>query len=237
VNDLTVGRSIRLLRLRRGWWQKDLAAKAGVSQALISLMERGRFDHVAIGKVRIVLETLDASAWLDLRWRGGVIDRLLDEGHAALVGAVASLLTRRGWEVMPEVSYSVFGERGSIDLVAWHAESRTLLVIEVKSDLTSVEATLRKLDEKERLGPKIVAERFGWQPEAVARLLVLPADRTQRRHVERHAAVLDPALPLRGDAVRAWLRRPQGSVAGLLFVADGEPAGSPRGRVRAPDGW
>ena len=49
------------------------------------------------------------------------MDRLVDDRHAVLVAAAGSLLTRAGWEVLPEVTYSRYGERGSIDLVAWHA--------------------------------------------------------------------------------------------------------------------
>jgi hypothetical protein len=56
----------------------------------------------------------------------------------------------------------VFGERGSIDLLAWHESSRTLLVIELKTELTSVEETLRRHDSKVRLAPGIARERFGW---------------------------------------------------------------------------
>jgi hypothetical protein len=113
----------------------------------------------------------------------------------------------------------------AIDLVAWHAASRALLIVEVKTELASVEATLRKHDEKVWLGPRIVAERFGWRPAIVGRLLVLPSDRTQRRHVERHAAVLDRALAVRGHAVRAWLRGPRGPLAGLWFVPGTNAAG------------
>jgi hypothetical protein len=58
------------------------------------------------------------------------------------------------------VSYSVYGERGSIDLLAWHPAIRTLLVIEVKTEVSSVEAMLRKHDEKVRLAPRVAAERF-----------------------------------------------------------------------------
>jgi transcriptional regulator with XRE-family HTH domain len=221
---MTVGRTIRLLRRRRLWRQQDVADRAGVSQGMVSLLERGQIDRAALRTVRAVLDALDSSAWLDVRWRGGILDRLLDERHAGLVGAVATTLSSWSWEVIPEVTYSEFGERGSIDLLAWHAVSRNLLVIEVKTELVSVESTLRKHDEKVRLGPKIVAERFGWRPVAIGRLLVLPADRTQRRHVERHASVLDRALPARGRAVRAWLRDPRGPLAGLWFVSTTNPA-------------
>ena len=204
-----------------------------MSQPTISALERGQIDCTPLRTVRTVLDALDATAWLDVSWRGGIIARLLDERHAALVGAVASSLTSWRWEVVPELSYSEYGERGSIDLAAWHADSRTLLVIEVKTELVSVESTLRKLDEKVRLGPKIVGGRLGWRPAAVARLLVLPSDRTQRRHVERHAPVLDRALPIRGRAIRAWLRDPRGPVAGLWFVSVAEAA-SARTNPAAP---
>jgi transcriptional regulator with XRE-family HTH domain len=235
VNDLTVGRAIQLLRRRRRWRQRDLADRAGVSQATVSALERGQIDCTPLRTVRMVLDSLDATAWLEVTWRGGIIARLLDERHAALVGAVAESLTGWRWDLVPELSYSEYGERGSIDLVAWHLASRTLLVVEVKTELVSVEATLRKLDEKVRLGPRIVGERLGWRAAVVARLLVLPSDRAQRRHVERHGPVLDRALPIRGRAIRAWLRDPRGPVAGLWFVSTPEAA-PPRTNLAARRG-
>jgi Holliday junction resolvase-like predicted endonuclease len=68
----------------------------------------------------------------------------------------------------------VYGERGSIDLLAWHEATRTLLVVEVKTEVASIEATLRKHDEKVRLARRVAADRFGWQATVTSRLLVLP---------------------------------------------------------------
>jgi transcriptional regulator with XRE-family HTH domain len=218
MQDMTVGRVIRLLRIRKRWRQQDLADRACVSQGLISLLERGRLDRVSLRAIRVVLAELDARAWLDVRWDHGLLDRLLDEGHASLAGAVAARLARWDWVVAPEVSYSVFGERGSIDLLAWQATTRTLLVVEIKTELVSIEATLRKHDEKVRLAPAIAVERFGWRAAAVGGVVVLPPDRTERRRVDRHAAVLMRALPVRGHDLRRWLQRPAGPVAGLWFV-------------------
>lgn len=230
MQDATVGRVIRLLRRKKGWRQQDLADRAGVSQGMVSLMERGRIDRVSVRAVRAVLGPLDANAFLDVRWIHGILDRLLDEDHAALSGAVAAQLAAWGWEVNPEVWYSVFGERGSIDLLAWHAPSRTLLIIEIKTELVSVEATLRKHDEKVRLGPRIAAERFGWRALAVGAVVVLPSDRTERRRVDRHAAVLVRALPARGLALRRWLQRPMGTIAGLWFVTPTNGSATTRAR-------
>ena len=152
-------------------------------------------------------------------------------------GTLASNLTQWGWEVAPEVSYLIYGERGSIDLLAWHARWRALLIVEVKTELVSIEATLRKHDEKVRLGPRVAAERFGWRAVVIGGVVALPSDRTQRRRVDRHAAVLERALPVRGSAVRAWMRRPSGAMSGLWFVTstNGGRAGGgfdKRARVR-----
>lgn len=174
---------------------------------MISRIERGGGSRTSLDRIARVLASLEADADIVVRWRGGALDRVLDERHAALVGETARRLEACGWSVLPEVSYSEFGERGAIDLLGWHAESRTLLVVEVKTELTSIEATLRKHDEKVRLAPAIARQRLGgdgrWE---VRRLLVMPADGSARRRVAHHAAVLDRVYPLRGRDAAEWLR-------------------------------
>jgi hypothetical protein len=200
--------------------QKALGALVGLSQQEISLIERGHLDGVPIRTIRTAFRGVEASAEWNIRWRGGAVDRLLDERHADLVGALSALLVGLGWEVVPELTYSGYGERGSIDLVAWHAGTRTLLIVEVKTELTSVEQTCRKHDEKVRLAPRVVRERFGWQPASVARLLVLPEHRTARRQVERADGVLARLYPLRGWDMRRWLGAPSGRGDGVLFLTE-----------------
>jgi transcriptional regulator with XRE-family HTH domain len=218
MEDARLGRRFRALRHRLGWRQRDVGDRAGISQDVVSLTELGRIEDVSVRALRRHARALGAELRLELWFRAGELDRLMDEGHAALVGAIAVRLESLGWEVRPEVSFAVYAERGSIDLVAWHAASRTLLVIEVKTELTSIEETLRRHDAKARLAAAVVAERFGWKPVRVARLLVLPDGTTPRRQVARHADVLRAAYPLRGRVLRAWLREPSGSIAGLAFL-------------------
>ena len=172
---------------------------------------------------------------LDARWepvvsgRGGEIDRLLDARHAAVAGAFVALLRRLGWQVEVEVTYSSYGERGSIDILAWWAPLRIALVVEIKSELTSVETTIRKLDEKVRQVIESVAEaRFGQRPSVVARVLVLPDTTTERRRVGRAGDVLSAAFPNRGTEVRRWLRRPVGPIRGLVFLASTNRGGGAR---------
>ncbi|MBI3745620.1 MAG: hypothetical protein HY264_03695 [Chloroflexi bacterium] len=166
---------------------------------------------------------LDADLDLIVRWRGGALDRLLDERHAALCAAVARRLRAIGYEVLIEVSYSRYGERGSIDVLGWDVRRSAIVVVEVKTELASIEATLRKHDEKIRLGPRIAQERVGQTPRIVAGLLVLPDDSTTRRRVDRQRPILDGAYPLRGHAAWAVLKLLIGASAiaptGLVFLS------------------
>ena len=234
MQDIVVGRLARALRQRLRLRQADVGVRAGLSQGAVSLVERGHLDRLPIRRVRRLFAVFDAEVVLVVRWRGGEIDRLLDKAHAALGSVVTSHLTALGWELQPEVSYSVYGERGSIDLLGWHARSRALLVIELKTEITSVEETLRRHDAKVRLAPAIAVSRFGWEARSTSRLLALPADRTSRRQIARHEALFARTYALRTVAVRRWLVAPVGSMTGIAFVSDtagqraGQPAKAPR---------
>jgi transcriptional regulator with XRE-family HTH domain len=220
MDDLRIGRIGRALRHRLAMRQVDLGHRIGLSQDEISLFERGRIEAMPLRTLRRILAALDAELVLTVRWRGGDLDRLVDAVHARLGDDLARLLGADGWDVAPEVSYSVYGERGSIDLLGWHAKTASLLVTEVKSEIASVEATLRKHDEKVRLAAKIAEERFDWDAQAIARLLVMPDHRTVRRQVEDKSALFQSVYPARNVAVRRWLTAPVGSMSGILFLPD-----------------
>jgi transcriptional regulator with XRE-family HTH domain len=135
VSDLRVGRAARALRHRLRIPQREAARRARVGQNAISRLERGLVDGLTVGRLRRMLAAYDAEAVILVRWRGGEIDRLVDRGHAALAEALIHRLEGDGWTVAPEVSFSDFGDRGSVDLLAWHPATRTLLVVELKTEL------------------------------------------------------------------------------------------------------
>jgi transcriptional regulator with XRE-family HTH domain len=215
-----------MLRRRREWRQLDLASASGCSQSLISLVERGHLESLSVRVIRELLGSLDAGLVLEVRWRGAALDRLLDEAHAALVAETAARLRHLGWEVQVEVTYSEFGERGSFDILAWHPVARVVLAIEVKTDLPSLEGTLRKLDEKARLAAKVGRGRFGWQAQSVGRVLVVPSTSTMRARLARHATVIETSLPLQGMAFRRWLTQPSGAASGVWFVSNTNRGGA-----------
>jgi len=186
---------------------------------MVSRIERGRIDATTVRTLDAVTTALSARLDLRLSWNGEALDRLLDEVHAGLVERVANQLRSKDWHVAVEVSFSVGGERGSIDVLALHPSSAVLLVVEVKSTIPDVQATLATLDRKYRVARRIAGAR-GWQAVDVARLLVLADSRTDRRRVARHSTVFDIAFPHRNVEARRWVAAPTvGSrFSGLWFL-------------------
>ena len=227
----SIGWALRSLRRRKGWRQVDLGARVGVSQSAVSAAECGRLDEVSTGTLRRLFEACGGDLVITVRWRGGELDRLLDRAHAELVERVARRLAQLGWDVFVEVSFARFGERGSIDVLGWHAGSRTALIVEVKASITGVEETLRRHDVKARLAPEIVHDRLGQRPAHVARLLVAPDTSTIRRRIEDHAETFRRAYPTRGREVTRWLKAPAGPMAGILLVREARARPTSR-RVR-----
>jgi transcriptional regulator with XRE-family HTH domain len=213
------GLGVRALRRRRGWTQEDLAAKAQVSRTAVWRIERGHADRVTVHVLVRVAAALAARIDVRLLWQGEGLDRLLDAGHADLIERTLELLASADWLVATEVSFNVRGERGSIDILAFHPATGSLVVIEVKSVVPDVQAMLGGIDRKGRLA-WIIARDRGWDVTSVTRLLVLPDDRTARRRVERHAATFRTALPARTVEVHRWLQHPNGTMDGVLFLSD-----------------
>ncbi len=231
MNPVVIGRVLRALRHQRRWRQVDLAAKVQIGQTAVSRVELGDLDAVSIDTLTRLLAAVGADLTLHVTWRGGTLDRLLDAAHAELVEGTARLLRNLGWQVHVEVSYAEYGERGSIDILAWHPELRIALVVEVKSEITAIEETLRRHDAKVRLAANVVFRRFGERPASVSRLLVLPEGATSRRRLSAHDATFAAVYPSRGVAVRRWLASPSGTFGGVLLVRGARAARTPR-RIR-----
>jgi transcriptional regulator with XRE-family HTH domain len=208
MDDRRVGRVVREVRIRRGWRQRDLATAASVSQSLISRIELGRLDHVSLDRLRAIGAALDIAISIDAWWRAGVLDRLVDRGHASLVEYVVGQLHDLGWQTRVEVTFNHFGERGSADIVAWHAATRTLLLIEVKTQIGDVQATVSTFERKVRILPEVLAREEGWDATEVGRLLVIAETHANRSVVREHQRTFDSVWPERTAATRRWIRGP-----------------------------
>lgn len=217
MDDFRVGAAIRAIRLRRGWRQKDIAAAAGVHRSMVSRIERGHLDEHALAALRSVAGTLDIRIDIVPRWRGGELERLLNSRHSELHEQLATWFRDLpDWVAAPEVSFSIFGERGVIDILAWHPGRRALLVIELKTDIVDVNDLMGSVDRKRRLAAQIARDR-GWDPATVSCWVVVAESSTNRRRVDSHAAVLRAVFPVDGRRMRHWLSQPAGAVAALSF--------------------
>ncbi|MDQ2673983.1 MAG: hypothetical protein M3Y40_04955 [Chloroflexota bacterium] len=126
----------------------------------------------------------------------------------------AALHERHGWEIWPEASYSFYGERGRIDLLAFHAATGVLEVGEMKTGLWDLQDTLGRVDAKVRLAPRLAGDR-GWQVRKVVGALVIAEGRTARRRLEQHG-VLFARYSVRGRAAKAFVADPAVDADGLL---------------------
>jgi len=223
VDDLRLGAALRSARIRRGWRQEDLAARARISASIVSRIERGHVDGMRLRTLRAVSTVLEIRLELMPRSRGADLDRMVNARHAALTDAVIGWLgSKVGWEVRPEYSVSHYGERGVIDAVAWHADQRALLQCEHKTDVIDPGEILATIDRRRRLGREIVAG-LGWQPATVSTLLIVGDSDTNRRRIAALASTFAAALPERAAAIRAYLRNPDVAIRGLMFFANRHP--------------
>ena len=117
---------------------------------------------MSLGAIERIASALDASVDLTLRWEGEQLDRLIDAAHAWLQQQTASLLSSQGWLVAAEVSFNHYGDRGRVDLLAFHPDDeRSSSSCEVKSALGDLQDALGRIDVKARLG-RSLAESAGW---------------------------------------------------------------------------
>jgi transcriptional regulator with XRE-family HTH domain len=215
VRDEEIGAALRAARRRRAIRQTDVAARARLSQATISAVERGALDRFSLRAIRACARVVGVRLELRPAGDGGELARLLDADHALLQAALKDDLEACGWVVRPEVSFNRYGERGRYDLLAWHPAFRVVLAVEVKTVLADLQDLLGRLDTKLRLAPT-VGRQLGWQRATAVPCIALADGRTMRRGVSQHAALF-AAFELRGNTARAWLRNPRPGAAGLLL--------------------
>jgi transcriptional regulator with XRE-family HTH domain len=210
MRNVALGRMLRMVRIRRGMRQGDVAEHAGVSPSVVARQERGVIRSV---------DTLERhAAELDLRLdirlsgRAGELVRLADEEHAAIVELLAGWLRDEGFVVELEASFSEWGERGRIDLLACDTRSRLLVIVEVKTLLLDLQQLLGSANVREQLASKIAGRR-GWTVDRVVTVLAIADGAVNRSVVRRHptlfasfaACRLSRRALIAGSRVMVWV--------------------------------
>jgi transcriptional regulator with XRE-family HTH domain len=211
----SVARTIREARTLVGWTQRELASRAGVSQATVWRAETGAaasLDMITVGRLLTALA---------LRSRLEVDDFRLDDRrrqqdglHALVNGRSARRHEQDGWLAAMEVMIGGDVPRGWIDLLAFREADRALLVQETKTDIPDMGGLQRSLAFYER-SALAVARGLGWDARSVTVLaVVLDTDAVARRLADNRDLVTR-AFPAPVRSTAAWLAdpvspRPQG---------------------------
>lgn len=186
MHYIAVGRLLRMVRIRREWRQSDVAERARVSASVVARHERGMINSLAM--LDRHASALDLRLDVRLVGRAGQLVRMADEEHAAIAEAIADRLKRLGYEVEAEASFSEWGERGRIDLVAYDPRTGTVVIVEVKTLLLDLQELLGSIDMRERLVATI-ARRRGWRIQRRVTILAVAASAANRSIVRSHPAL------------------------------------------------
>jgi transcriptional regulator with XRE-family HTH domain len=227
MDDVRIGNTLRVIRIRKHLRQCDVARRAGVSRQVVGRLENGYAGRYTLDTIRSIANALGARYDGRLHYRGAELDRIVNAAHAELHESVAAHLERLdGWTWLPEVTFAHYGERGIIDILAWHAETRSLLIIELKTELVDPQGLVAVMHRRVRLGRDIAAGE-GWRPLTVNAWVIVRESSADRRRAQRHARLLKGAFPDDGRRARGWMAGPVGTLSALSFWSDG-PAGGTR---------
>ena len=217
MDDVRIGSTLRVIRIRKHLRQSDVARRAGVSRQLVGRVENGAAGRYPLDTTRAIALALGARLEARLRYHGAELDRIVNAAHAELHESVAEYLSALdGWTWLPEVTFSHYGERGVIDILAWHPETRSLLIIELKTELVDPQALAAVMHRRVRLG-SVLAAAHDWHPATISAWVVVRKSRTERRRLQRSEGILRRAFPADGRTMRRWLRQPRGAISALSF--------------------
>ncbi len=216
-----VGTTIASLRGAIGWTQQELGARAGLSQSEVSRVERGQSVDLTFGTAERLLQAMGARLLIsvDAPFLGDR-QRQREPAHARCSAHVASKLRQAGWEVATEVEVGGDRSRGWIDVLAYHAATGWLLVIEIKTEIHDLGAIERSLSWYER-DAIVAARRLGWQPNHTIACLLLLATAANDARASANRVPIGVGFPVRARELAGLINggsgtRPRGRAVAMI---------------------
>lgn len=196
----STGAEIRLTRRGAGLSLRAAAESVGMSESVLSRLERGRLDGVSVAQLAL------ACAAVGLRFSARAYpdgDPVRDAAHTKLLQRLRSVVDPRAtWRT--EVPLPVPG-----DLRAWDA------LIRIRNAVVAVEAEVRLAD-LQALERRIALKRRDGGVELV--ILLVADTHGNRRVLAAHLDALRAGFPLGTRAVLASLRSGRPPVASGIVV-------------------
>ena len=210
---VAIGYEIRRMRLDAGLSQRELAGRAAIDHAHLSVIERG-LREPSLAVVVAIADALGGTA--SVRLYPGTGPRLRDPIQARITDALVRILHAR-WTPMLEVPVHR-PARGVIDLVAHDQAAAIVIAIEVQSEIRRLEQQTRWSNQKAEALPSADFWRFTHPPPRIERLLVLRSTRANRDLAVRFAATLAVAYPARAEDAYLALTTPAAPWPGAALI-------------------
>ncbi len=157
-----VGGVIHEHRRRRGWPIRELAARAGVSPALVQHIESGGTGSLdAYARIITALDLRPELDAVDPRAKGVSRGPSEDVVHAAMGELEAGRLRTFGLKVAIDEPYQHYQFAGRADVVAWDPEARALLHIENRTRFPNIQEAAGSYNAKRSYLADDLATRWG----------------------------------------------------------------------------
>ncbi len=201
-----------------GWTQAELGAKSGVSQSQVSRFEARWIEVVSLSTVARFLDDMGIRASLTLDHPlVARSDRQRDAAHARCLAYASGRVARMGWDVRREVEIHHGPSHGWIDVFAFHAPTRSAVVVEIKSEIHDMGAIQRALGWYTRMAWDL-SRSFGWPIRRVGTALLVLATEANEARLAENAALTREAFPVRAAGLSDWLAAPVADLPGAALA-------------------
>ncbi|KRT63057.1 MAG: hypothetical protein XU10_C0016G0049 [Chloroflexi bacterium CSP1-4] len=239
------GRLVRRTRRALRKTQAEIGAAIGLSQAAMSLIERGLLTGVSLRVIGDLCDVLEIQAEWQLRppWITGASTddgaarirpggRQHDAGHARSNAYVRRRLERLGWIVAQEIEITMGRTHGFIDILAFDPATRTLVLGEIKTELHDIGEVQRTMAWYEREA-RPAARRLGWMPSRIRSCVFLLVTRANDERVAANREALAQAYPVRSRVLASLLKDPSRWIPASPALVMIDPTGRKRGWLQA----
>lgn len=225
-----VAATIRSVRFKVRWSERELARRLGTSQRAIQRLESGRLKRIDSDLATRAMRLLGIRISVDANVPA-LPSRVeqKDGVHGWCSSYLARTLRRRGWEVRAEVEVGRDRFRGWIDLLAFRPSDGTLVVVEIKTRIDDLGRIVRTIGWYARSAGE-AASAFGWRPRRVIPLLAVLATAETESRLELQRDLVRGEFPATSAATEAWLADPNAPRIGAA-VAMIDPASRRRSWV------
>lgn len=203
-----IGLVIKSTREEIGWSQRELARRLETSQSALQRLESGRSAYVDVRLASAALRLLGIRPSFDAQTLGLAKRREQRDLVHAKCGAYASRRIKHdGWDTRLEVEVGSGRYRGWIDLLAYRAEDRSLLCVEIKTEIDDVGRIQRTTGWYLREAP-VAARRFGWRPRTTTGVLLVLCSTENDQAIQRNLGSLRSAFPGTARGLSEWTTTP-----------------------------